>query len=320
MRRLFAIFALFALPFIASAQMETGDTAAIDFSPLYPGPNEEITLTAVSYSITIDQAIITWRRNGSVIGSERGLKTIDSTVGGLGVPTTFQVTMTDPGGAILTASIVITPAVIDLVWEPETDSHPLIRSRNGYSYGEHVRFTAIPLIVLNGKQVPNNELIYTWSVNNQVVGSASGYGKSSILLTAPRPYKDMEVFVEARTVNNTASGGTNMYITSTDPYAIFYRDDPLAGLQLQKAYIRGFELAQEEETLFVVPFRLSGGPERQLSWKINNRTVTNPSSNPYLITLRKEGGLGTARLTASFSHVENFLQQITQNLVVSFTQ
>lgn len=320
MRRLFAILALFALPFIASAQMETGDAAAIDFSPLYPGPNEEVTLTAVSYNIVLDQAVITWRRNGSVIDSGRGLRTIDSTVGALGTPTTFQVTMTDPSGAILSASIVITPAVVDLIWEPETDSHPLIRSRNGYSYGERIRFTAIPLVVSNGRQVPNSDLIYTWSVNNQVIGSASGYGKSSILLTSPRPYKDMEVFVEVRTVNNTASGGTNMYITSTDPYAIFYRDDPLAGLQLQTGYTRGFELSQEEETLFVVPFRLSGGPERQLAWKINNRTVTNPSSNPYLITLRKEGGLGTARLSASFSHTENFLQQIMQNLVVSFTQ
>lgn len=130
----------------------------------------------------------------------------------------------------------------------------------------------------------------------------------------------MEVLVEARTVNGSSVGGTNMYLQSTNPYALFFRDDPLAGLQLQNGYMRGFKLSQDEETLFVVPFRLSGGNARQLAWKINNRLVTNPSSNPYLITLRKEGGLGTARLTASFSHTENFLQQISQNLVVSFTQ
>lgn len=320
MRRLFAIIILIGIPYIAGAQATVGDAAAIDFSPQYPGPNESVTLTAVSYSIALDQSIITWRRNGSIIASARGLRTVTTTVGALGKATTFQVTMSDPSGSLLAASINITPAIIDLVWEPETDSHPLIRSKNGFSYGERLRFTALPLLISNGKQVADSDLIYTWSVNNRVLGSASGYGKSSIELTAPQPYRTMEILVEARTVNGATVGGTNMYIQSANPYALYFRDDPLAGLQLQNGYMRGFKLSQEEETLFVVPFRLSGGTERQLAWKINNRTVTNPSSNPYLITLRKEGGLGTARLTASFNHTENFLQQISQNLVVSFTQ
>jgi hypothetical protein len=154
--------------------------APIDLSistyPLNPDPGQQVTVTVQSYSADITQATISWSYNGKVIAANTGQTQINVIAPAAGGTGTLVVTVNGSGFETSTATLVLRPASLDLLWEgADSYTPPFYEGRALPSAGGIIRVTAVP-----SASAPS-ELTYAWTQNDSALQSDSGYEKSSIL-------------------------------------------------------------------------------------------------------------------------------------------
>lgn len=179
MKRVLSAITIIAI--VALGLLRThAQTATIDLSlssiPLNPQPLQQVTITAQSYSTDLNQASLVWAYNGKTIASNTGQTQITITAPASGA--SANITLTASGGnfATSTATLVLRPASVDLLWEgADSYTPPFYKGRALPSTGGLIRVTAIPSI-----SAPR-DLSYNWSQNDQALQSRSGYDKSSII-------------------------------------------------------------------------------------------------------------------------------------------
>lgn len=207
--------ALVCIPTLLFAQT-LGSDLSVDIVPSNPQPGQTVTLTAKSYSVDINQATLSWNYNGKAIAQGVGKTSVSVVAPNAGVPAVVTVTMGGLGMESTSASVVLRPASVDLLWEAaDAYTPPFYKGKALVPVGGILRFTAIP-----SASAPKS-LSYTWERNGSALADVSGYGKSSILIRNDALNPQESIDVSATT--GTFSGVGSIKVAPYAPLAIAYK-------------------------------------------------------------------------------------------------
>jgi hypothetical protein len=319
---IFCLIVAFGIPTSGhiNAQSITSFTGAnassLVLKPRYPEPNEQVTITINDYSINTHGSSIQWFVDGVLEPSVSNQRSITFTSGDIGKSNTILARTTLPNGTKLDASTTIQPTRVDMLVEAETLTPTFYKGRPIPSSGSLVRVTAVPFL---GEQKSPASYSYLWKVGDTVQTGGSQYGKNYTTFTSKF---EKNVFVSVDVIDSTGNvvSSESIYVPISDPELYFYEINPLRGMAeqaMQSPFIFiGDEVQVRAEPYFISTNLLSQNPYQQ--WKLNGQTVSNPSTDPQEITLRKEGDSGSFSLEFHIRNLQQLLQGVKKTVTLTF--
>jgi hypothetical protein len=301
---------------VASAQV----TQSIDLqvNPIFPAPGQTISVYAQTYSFDISRADTTWTVDGKVVKEGRGIQTIDVALPLIsrGVSISLRAVR---GSETLTQAITVTPTVVDLVVEPETYTPLLYKGRALPTHKSSMRIVAMPFL---GTTDDTEDLIYTWRVDGEVLGAASGVGRSVLAVDAAPYSRRLEVRVDVENNRGTVQGRGSVSVKTQSPQVLLYATNPLLGKSTSNVLVNASELDEEEVTITAEPYYVAGKYRESLpvtySWKLNGNNTASTNTDTGSITLRQAGsGRGRAQISVLMEHVREAL--VRDSAATTFT-
>jgi hypothetical protein len=292
-------------------------TAAIDLSitsvPANPTPSQQVTITAQSYGTDISQADMVWTYNSKVIATGKGRTTVTVTAPASGVTGTIIATASGVGFDPTTASLVLRPASVDLVWEgADSYTPPFYKGLALPSISGIIRIAAIPSI-----NAPK-QLSYLWSQNDDALQAASGYGKSSILIKNDGLEPSEHIAVTEK--NGGFTGNNDVYITPGNPVLAGYFNnngfiDYANGSTNTLNTTGNGVIVHFEPYFFSSPNSLT--KDLSFSYTDASGTALTPASNPNELPLSRPD-TGASDFKTVINTIVFSLQNITKQFTVNF--
>lgn len=299
---IFAALFLLILPISVRAQTigSTIDAQPVTLSilPQYPEPFGEVVVTPQSNSLDLTNSTMTVSVGGKNI-YQGTVQPITVKLGKTGSITQVKVTLST-GGLTNSASAFIQPQDVILIAEPVSSAPPLYLGKPLVPIGGNVRVVAVANFKdARGAILKPSSLSYAWTVDNVQIGKSSGIGKSSLLVASPLQFRARTVSVTVTSSNGTLVGGSTISLVPQEPSVRIYRNDPLLGIQFNRALSGEYSITGAESSLYgaAFSFPVSGGTPL-LEWSLNGTKAHTGNS----ITLRPSGsgeGAASISLTAS---------------------
>jgi hypothetical protein len=308
-----ALLIFFGIGFLSThAQLSGTEALTLTVSSTYPRPYQSVTVIPQSTVIDLAASTVTATVNGTQVASGSGAEPIYVTVGGPGTVTNVTV-RASYGGQTYIKTVVLRPADVALVVEPQSTTHPFYEGGSLIAAQGRVRIVAIPdLRTSGGGVIPANNLVYTWRNGEQILESASGIGKSVLTANSPVQYRDARITVTVTSQDRSVVAEATAVIAPSESLIRIYRNDPLLGPLFDTALPRSITLGGNEDTFRAVPYYFAEKPP--LTWQVNGSA----SDYDQDITVRMTGsGTGTALLTAS-AKAPNSSQSTNAALSVKF--
>ena len=304
----------FLLPLAVSAQaISDQETFTVSVSPQYPAPYSQATLSFLSSTLDLNNAIITVSVSGKEI-YKGSVRPVAVSIGGAGSVTAVKVTATS-SGKNYSQTLSIQPQDVVLIAEPISSAPPLYPGKSLVPLEGDVRVIAMANIQnAKGKVIDPSALSYSWTVDDTQIANASGIGKQAIIVASPFQYRTRHVSVAITSQDGGLVGGASLSLTALDPSVRIYKNDPLLGILYDHALSGTYAISDTEDTLYAAPFSLptsNGAP--LIQWFLSGSIAQTGNS----ITLRPTGsGQGTASLSLVASAGGS--TKATENLSLSF--
>jgi hypothetical protein len=315
---------LFLAPFAASAQFSgVGEPLQMTLEPERPAPHDTVEITLQSFMTDLSTAEIVWVVNDRVVssGNERRMSVNAGPAGG-SVKVIVRVRAAD--GATYSKELRLRPAEVTLLWQSEGYAPPFYRGKALAPFEGRVTVVALPLFTReNGAVVNPQELIYSWSENDEPVAELSGVGKNSFVFRGRVPIRPVDVSVVVTSKDKTLVAEARDSLYTEPPALLFYENHPRYGIRFNRAVRSRVILEEDELKLSAVPFFFEtetrdGGTVRY-EWALN--FVTRPMEAASSITLRRDtdaGGESAVSLTAQ--EAEHLFQAGRAETTVTFPQ
>jgi len=313
MKRLLILIIILVAGFSMPVQAQTTPDISLTVNPSDPKPLQRVTVTAESFGANLDLASISWRYNGTNIDSGIGRKSITVTAPNAGAIGTISMTATGQDFSSVTTTVLLRPASIDLLWEA-ADSYtpPFYKGKALPSIDGLIRVSAVP-----STSAPK-QLVYTWSQNDTVLGSLSGYGKSSLSFKSDALNEIEKVSVSAQ--GGTFSGQATTTINPGNPSMVVYQKDEgfidyANGSNTSLTTNQPGLILRIEPFFFSVPTTIA----RSLGFNITEGDIdiTN-STTPNELYLSAPDNRGSSLFTIGISTLAFTLQNITRNFSILF--
>lgn len=319
MKKIFLIISIllstvYYLPTILHAQFNLGsfsqngiaslaDELSVDVIPTYPKPNSRVFVELRMYTEDLNSAMVSYLVNGKIIKEGRGLLNFNFAVGGAGSKTTLTINVALQSGVKFSKEIILEPATVDLLWQSDSFTPPFYRGKALFPEQGTVLISATPQF----SSVDPSRLVYQWTVNDEVLESQSGYGKSAVRVSGPILGTSMEVEVLVTDPTSNLVADNFMTISPVRPTMVFYENSPLYGIVFERALNNGAELKGEELSVVAAPFFLNARDPIVYSWSMNG--LYTPDVFGLSATFRKpEGVSGSTFLSLKAENQRRILQ------------
>jgi len=326
MKKIF-LFTLFFVtaPFVSFAQLTPQDLS-VKITPELPEPGDQVSLDVETFVADLNRSQIVWTLDGKEQAKGVGENTFSFTAGAIGTSHSLTIVVSTPDAGILSKTITIAPASVDLLWEATDSYTPKFykgKALNAHDSGVIVQ--ALPYFISpNGSQVNPKSLIYSWSVNDKPQQSASGFGKDSFVFPGPSLYRAAEVTVDVESPNSDYRARRTINLSAQAPKILFYEESPLFGQRLVNPVAGGsLELREDEVVVRAEPYFFSNVDNSsavEYEWKIDERDIVTVG-NRNLITLRKpEEGAGRSAVSLEIKHIGKLLQFARESFTALFEE
>tara|TARA_B100000745_G_scaffold288159_1_gene225362 strand:- start:80 stop:1051 length:972 start_codon:yes stop_codon:yes gene_type:complete len=289
---------------------------SLELSPRYPEPGEQVRITINDYTLNTNGATNAWFIDGIELTNAANERSILITAGELGSTTEVVEVTTLASGVELQSKVVIEPVRVDMLVEADTITPAFYKGRSVPAEGSLVRVTALPF---ESTTKSPSSYAYTWKVRNKVISGGSRFGKNSISFTSDFG-KNIPVSVEVYDDRGNIVTSESTVVPLADPELYFYEVNPLRGVAehiIGSNYtFIGDEIKVRAEPYFIDRALLAQNP--YIEWKLNNRTIQNPSTDPQEITLRKEGDRGSFQIEFHIRNLQQLLQGVKDSITISF--
>ncbi len=291
---IFLFFLFLALSYTAYAQTNIAGDASLKLEPRFFEPGSTVTVSLDAYTMNTTGAEILWYVDGKELVASRNSRSIQVIVGDFGKTTEVSVRVKLFDGLSFTLKKSIPSTLVDLMIEPKTYVPPFYRGRALPSADTEARVIAIPH---TGTNVDPSRFTYFWEYNGGTMFGGPILGRQSVDV-AISPYTGSYVSVTVIDEAGNEIGGKTMSLNAINPELYFYEENPLRGLT-EIALKDTLALIGDETTVHGEAYYLGRDlrPESMsFEWRINNEKVENVQQDPHIITLRRSGGAGNARV------------------------
>jgi hypothetical protein len=296
---------------------------SIEQIPKIPKPNETVSIRITSYLTDLNKAKITWSQDGTVLTSQIGAVTNQVQAPESGKTSVLTITIVKENGGVFTKTITLSPADVDLIYEAQTYAHPFFKGKKLFTSESVVLFVAVPNFVINGRQIPAENLVYTWKINGSVQQQFSGYGKNTFALQGSLIERPTQVEVEVSAINSSLIASQNTVIKSTQPEILIYENNPLLGVIYEQAILGGFLLERNQVDFEAIPYFFSANTKDDINlvykWSINNtRVATKAPQENYLLLQNNANEEGRAFVSVVVNQTQKLLQTTSSSLELNF--
>jgi hypothetical protein len=187
-----------------------------------------------------------------------------------------------------------------------------------------VLVVAIPeLISVSGEKIPTQNIIYSWKKNNMVQQSDSGIGKNVFMFSGTIPIRDVNIEVNASSIDGNIHASKKVTITNISPKIIFYEDSPIYGIMFNRAINKTVRMLSDEFKVKSFPYFMSVGyaqsPDLNYSWVINNKSSENLDTDKTAMIFRNtSGGSGIATVDLKVENISRIFQFANNSFVINF--
>jgi hypothetical protein len=294
---------------------------SIKTTPKIPAPGENFEINIESFSANLNKAEISWTVNGSVELSGTGETTFNGIAPLNGNQLSIVITINKNGGGVLTETIIIAPAEIDIIYEAKTYTHPFYRGKSLHSNESEVRIVAFPNFNSSGNKISSDQLVYTWKVDKKVIQNQSGFGRNVLDYKGKLIARPIKVEVTVEALNSNLKATNSITLGTVNPVSVLYKRDPNFGTLFEfNLNGRQFILNESEIEIIAEPFFFSTKRDSltnlMYNWSLNGGSISNFDKENSILFRREAGSSGTARISISTQHDVNILQ--TSNTSVSF--
>lgn len=322
---LIPVFSLFSFVFfglIAYAQVRNTDIV-LSISPEFPSPNQSMTATLGSFSTDLDKAYISWSVNNQATSGGVGKKTFYFTTGDLGSSVNLSVTINTVDGQSIQKTMSIASNDVDMLWEA-SDSYtpPFYRGKTLGGKQGTFKVVAIPNIVNQGGKVNSANLSYVWTKDDNIQPDSSGWGKNYFIFQNSYLDKSNTIEVKISDITGNINTSSSVELKPIIPKIVFYKNDPLFGIQWNKEVNNGYRIDQSGETLVAEPYFFSpkniSSSDLSFSWFINGGQVQTSNVKNVLSVKPDAGQSGNAVIKVMVSNVKTLFQDVTKEVNVRF--
>lgn len=304
---------------------ETGPTendVVIDFTPENPGAFQDVTLRTDSDYIDLNRYNASWYVNGQKIEGGIGKRSITIKTKGYGQKTTVIILIQLPD-TLIKKTLIFIPQEMTLAWEA-TDSYvpPFYQGKKLLAREGIVKIVAIPNFNLAGsKPFDPTTAVYRWSRNDNVVSTATGYGKSSFSFKNNKIRSTESVSVTASDVLGENQAVQSINISTYNPKILFYEKNTKTGIQ--SPFSKKTVVMFDNATIVGEPFFFStqnNNPNNlSFSWTMNNSPITlSDINNKKSITLQNSEGNGHSTLGLATRNPNSVFQSAANQLSILF--
>jgi len=283
---LIPILLALAFAFLASAQGVDLITSGIilSISPDKPKPGEEVRIKARSLAFDTSRAVFSWRVEGELVKSGRGLTSIIAKAGPVGSILNIRVSATSPNGEVFTQTADLDVTDIDLVINPLTYTPYFYRGSALPTPGSLVEIIAVPFLYFQGSRLDPATLFYEWSLGGQKMNSQSGEGKSKFVLKLQDASSSYEIKVNISSRSGIVKSEKRLRFNTHQPETLFYLTDTLTGPRSYPS--NSFKINSDSSLVIVAEpyyFDLSSLVKATIGWLAGNETID--TNNPFLLDL-----------------------------------
>lgn len=312
-----ATFALILLlPGVVSAQsigsLGSTDTFSVSVSPQYPASYSQATLSFLSASIDLANAVLTVSVGGKQI-YQGSVRPVAIPLGRAGSVAAISVTVTS-AGVPYKQSLSVQPQDVSIIAEPISSAPVLYPGKPLIPIDGNTRVVAVASMKdAGGKTIDPTTLSYTWTVDGTQIANSSGIGKQAVIVASPLQYRSRTVSVVVRSQVGNLTGGGSLSLAPVEPSLRVYENDPLLGIRFDRA-LETYAIQDSEASLYAAPFSLpmsSGAPSIQ--WFLNGAAAQTGN----LITLRPSGN-GQGNTSLSLTASAGASAMATANIPLSF--
>ena len=286
-------------------------------SPLSARAGESVTITIYNESLNLDSAKINWYVDG-ILKTGVGSKSITIKNKTNGENTNVKVIVETSDGIKKEATKDISSGGVDLIIEPISYTMPFYKGKPVFLAEGTVKIVAIPDVMINGEKVSAKNLNFKWSKGGTILGSNSGKGKDSIVITSTIPVRDINVSVEISDSSGKILAGNSKIISKNNPNVLLYEKSSLLGILYNKAINDTYNLGTKEELIVVAKplsfsFLKDSSAEANYVWYANGSKVSINDKTPNEIILKQTGTTnGTAVISLNLNNI-NKINQYTEN-------
>ncbi|OGZ44324.1 MAG: hypothetical protein A2719_04640 [Candidatus Ryanbacteria bacterium RIFCSPHIGHO2_01_FULL_45_22] len=304
----------------ANAQLNDANSSTdilLSLSPAYPGPHEQVRVSAQTYSFNIDTTPLTWYVNGKQIKSGKGLTETIITTGSIGTPTTIRVTADPPSATHYDKTLTIWPSDLDVLWYTNTHTPVWYRGKALPVRGSTVTYVALPLLSTgNGYYDPKN-LLYEWRIDNTLQKNMSGRGKNTLSLPITKSRNvPPQVLVRVYNENSSVVQEKRIHISVQEPKLLFYELHALRGPSYHKIIADTHKVVSGGETrILAEPYYASAKASfLTYQWNIDSTDIAPDTQNPEILSYVSEAGSSAQqRITLEVTNPFNILEHIQKS-------
>jgi hypothetical protein len=238
----------------------------------------------------LDTATISWFVNNRKITSGTGRRTFSTQLGDVGLKTIVKVIVVTQEGNTITQVMPFSSVSVDLLWEAQSYVPPFYSGKALFSTQEYVRVVAVPHLNRSSSSLSPTNLIYTWTKDGRVLGSASGFGRNVLELDASQTFRSTDIGVTVTSKDTSINAQKTITLTPTIPSVLAYAASPALGTLYNTALLGNIALTTKELNIVAMPyfFNITSAayPHALYSWRINNNLVENNRYN--ILTVRNE--------------------------------
>lgn len=289
----------------------------ISVSPETPKPGDDVTITVETYGMDLNSVDIQWLINGKQQLRGVGAKKLVFNVGNSGVSNVI-LNILPSNQPQITRTFSFNPSNIDLLWQAETYTPPFYKGKALFSPESSVTMVAIPNFLNGNSRVNDSNAVYKWSVDREVQGDNSGYGKNYFKYTADIIPLDTTIDVEAYPSGQESRKGVGSVDLSTkNSFVLFYEDNPTNGIMFNYSLSDQINLGLKNESkISAFPYNFSINNKDsglEYTWYINSEKI-DIANNINTVTVKRNTAekVDVANVSVGISNPTHIMQT-TQN-------
>lgn len=313
MRYLVYVLLLTLLPITAIHAQTIAPSLFLSIQPSNPLPGQPVTITAGSTDFNINESSILWKANNKTVESGVGITSITVTAPEAGNTGVITATVNTTGFDTITATTILRPAMIDLIWEA-ADSYtpPFYKGKALPSTNGLIKVSAIP-----ASNAPRS-MTYTWSKDDVILGSQSGFNKATYTFRNNELNRQDKIGVTG--TNGNFSAFTSKIIPIENPYYVAYKKES-GFIDYANGSSNNLSTNQAGVIIRLEPFFFSENNKnpQALSYSIqeDGMDITN-TAKPNELSLTSNSRRGTSTIQVGISSPLYMFQRISRSLSVIF--
>ena len=290
--------------------------------PENPKPKSSISIRLDSSLVDLPSSTISWYVNNKKISEGKDLRTFNFSLPESGT-TKVEARINSSDYGLIVKNFSFAPNLVEIIFEANSYTPPFYKGRALVPPEGVVTLLAMPDFKTSSGNISSKNLVFTWTNDGTVQGDKSGLGKNTYTFNNGRLSEDAPfIEVSVTSPQNNLTGYANFRIGSVEPEIVFYEDNPLLGVTLNKAIQNTFFLNKQEVTIIAYPYYFGGknkdSVNLQYSWLINSLPVSPTGSAKTNLTVRKPDGTGSSSISLGIDNLRRIFQTAKTGIIVQY--